>query len=213
VASWEHEPDRLSGEWVAYREVGDRFPTFWHPGSHRRPTEEPSARWHRQGEGYAQYCSLETDGAWAEFVRFEGIRTEDDRIEYRARLWQLWITETDIADLSTFDKIAACGLDPAIFVDDDHSACQALADELHAAGYRGLLSPSASFPGVTNITLFGARRELPGHPRLVPNYRPDVYVHVNLAADLSAPPEHVLRVTRYYGDPHLGYEEWKAANP
>jgi RES domain-containing protein len=179
----------------------------------RHPTPQPSARWHREGEGYAQYCSLETDGAWAELVRWEGIRAEADRREYRARLWQLWPEEKDIADLSMFDLIDACGLDPAIFVDDDHTGCQALANELRAAAYRGVLAPSASLPGVVNLTLFGVRRELYGRPADVNNLRPDLYVTVNLAADLSPPPDHILRVARYYGDPHLGYEAWLVSKP
>jgi RES domain-containing protein len=211
VASWAHEPTRLSERFTAFRQVADGFPPFWHPGSIRRPTPQPPARWHRQGEGYAQYCSLETDGCWSELVRWEAIRSEADRQEYRSKLWQLWPEETDIADLASFDTITACGLDPAIFVDDDRRPCQAIADELRAAGYRGLLSPSASLPGVTNLTLFDARRELFARPGSTPNIRPDLYVHVNLAADLSPPPAHILGIVRYYGDPHLGYEEWKAA--
>jgi RES domain-containing protein len=213
VASWAREPGRLSGVFPAFREVGEGYPPFWHPGSMRHPTPQPSARWHREGEGYAQYCSLETDGAWAELVRWEGIRAEADRREYRARLWQLWPEEKDIADLSMFDLIDACGLDPAIFVDDDHTGCQALANELRAAAYRGVLAPSASLPGVVNLTLFGVRRELYGRPADVNNLRPDLYVTVNLAADLSPPPDHILRVARYYGDPHLGYEAWLVSKP
>jgi RES domain-containing protein len=210
VASWEHEPPRRDGLFPAFREVVDGWPPLWRPGSKRHPSTQPSARWHREGEGYAQYCSLETDGAWAELIRWEHIRSEAERQAYRARLWQLWPQETDIADLSTFDQIEACGLEPAIFIDDDHAACQELGDELRAAGYRGVLAPSASLPGVVNLTLFGGRRELYGRPTEVPNLRPDVYVNVNLAADLSPPPDHILRVVRYYGDAHLGYEEWLA---
>ena len=40
-----------------------------------------------------------------------------------------------------------------------HEEAQALADELRAAGYRGLLSPSAALAGATNLTLFGPRYE------------------------------------------------------
>jgi hypothetical protein len=210
VASWAHEPDRLSRQFQAFREVGDGWPPFWHAGSARRPTVQPSARWHRQDEGFAQYCSLDTDGAWAELVRWEDIRSEADRLNHHAKLWQLWPDKTNIADLSSFDKIAACGLEPAMFIDDDHRPCQALADELRAAGYRGLLSPSASLPGVVNLTLFDTRRELYGRPGTTPNPRPDLYIPVNLAADLSPPPAHILDVVRCYGDPHLGYEQWKA---
>ena len=29
--------------------------------------------------------------------------------------------------------------------------------------------------------------------------------------DLSPPSAHILGIVRYYDDPHLGYEQWKAA--
>lgn len=211
MASWQRKPAELSGDWIAYRQVGEGFPAFWHPGSRYQPTEQPDARWHRRGESYVQYCSLSTDGCWAELVRYEGIRTEDARREQRVRLWQLWISETVIADLRDFDTIEGCGLDPAIFVDDVHASCQDLALELRENGYRGLLYPSAALPGVTNFALFGARRELFSAPGLVSNPRPDTYVTVNLAADLSAPPAAVMDATRLYGDAHLGYERWLAS--
>ncbi len=210
MASWRHDPAGLSGEWVAFRQAGAGYPPLWHPGSRYQPTPQPSARWHREEEAYAQYFSLETDGAWAELVRYEPIRTESERVEQRVRLWQFWITENAIADFESFDKIDSTGLDPEMFVRDDHEPCQALADELRDAGYRGLLAPSAALPGATNLTLFGARRELYRSDGWTPatNLRPDFYVVVNLAADAGAPPAHILAGTRYFGDPHLGYEAW-----
>jgi hypothetical protein len=211
MASWRHEPARLSGEWVAFRQAGAGYPPLWHPGSRYQPTPQPSARWHREEEGYAQYFSLETDGAWAELVRYEGIRTESDRVEQRVRLWQFWITESAIADFETFDKIEATGLDPAIFVSDDHEPCQALADELREGGYRGLLTPSAAPSGATNLTLFGPRRELYRSHGWTPaaNARPDLYVVLNLAADAGAPPVHIIEATRHFGDAHVGHDVWR----
>ena len=113
--------------------------------------------------------------------------------------------ETEIADLSTFDAYQGCGLDPGIAV-GDHRQSQALADELRAAGYRGLLSPSAALAGATNLTLFGERYErvmLGGLDRW-PNPRPDLFVPCSLVVD-GGPPVQLLQQTTFEGMPHPGY--------
>ena len=141
------------------------------------------------------------------------IRTEQQRLdgEYRVRLWQCRVQEREIADLSTFDEIAACGLDPARIVEDDHSYCQDLGDELRNVGYRGVLAPSAALPGVVNLSLFGYRREIDEFEMAgEPNRAPDIFIPVTLLADDAAPPPDVLRYTRYQGDPHLSLLEWLA---
>ena len=56
------------------------------------------------------------------------------------------------------DNYEACGLSPRIAV-GDHQEGQALADDLRAAGFRGLLSLSAALPGAVNLSLFGERYE------------------------------------------------------
>jgi hypothetical protein len=210
VASWRREPDRLATEWVAFRQVAKGYPPLWHPGSRTKPANQPLGRWNRQGEGYAQYLSLETDGAWAELVRFEGIRTEAQRLgaELRKRLWRCWVDETDIAELSSFAKIESAGLDAEMVVEDDYLRCHALADDLREAGYRGLLTPSAAAAEIVNLTLFGPRREVRSHQVRALERLPPFFVRVSLTADEAAPPEHVLDIVRHWGDPHLGYLEW-----
>jgi hypothetical protein len=186
---------------------------LWHPGSRRKPTDQPSGRWHRSGEGYAQYLSLETDGAWAELVRYEGIRTEAQRLaaDLRKRLWRCWVNETDIADLGSFDKIEGAGLDVEMFVEDDHGRCQRLANELGAAAYHGVLTPSAAAAEIANLTLFGPRREVRSHQLRALERIPPFFVRVSLTADEAAPPEHILDIVRHWDDPHLGYLDWGAA--
>jgi RES domain-containing protein len=212
VASWRRRPTTRAGTWTAYRQAAPAFPPLWHRGSQRQPTEQPEGRWHRGGQGLiVQYAALESDGAWAELVRYEGIRTEQQRVDadMTMRLWQLTIEETEIADLADFDTIEACGLDPAEVVAESHTYCQALADELRAEGFRGVLAPSAAYPGVTNLSLFGPRREIPAHElrgRVNPN--PGYWVPVNILGD-SPPPAHVLPYVRHEGDPHLAFEFWK----
>lgn len=210
MVSWQRDPEALIGSWTVYRQVGRGYPPLWHVGSQRRPTRQPSARWHDSDLGqFAQYFSFETDGAWAELVRWEHIRTEDERLSYQHKLWQCWIEESGIANLATFDLIEACGLDPRMFVDDDHASCRTLANELMAHGYRGLITPSAALGDVQNLTVFGSRRELVGRQHVGRNPRPDAYVVVSLAAE-GPPPAHVVDTARLYGDPHLRLEAWLA---
>lgn len=213
VASWRHEPAPRSETWVAYRQAPKAFPPLWVRGSESQPTEQPAGRWHKEGEGLiVQYASLDSDGAWAELVRYEGIRTEEQRLaaEIRVRLWQLTIDETDIADLSTFDLVEDCGLDPALIVAEDHDYCQTLAQELRDAGYRGVLAPSAAMPDVVNISLFGPRREVLARDlrRGQTNPKPGYFIPVQIQADDTAPPPDVLDYTRHHGDLHLGWERW-----
>ena len=112
-------------------------------GCRRATLRQESGRWHREGEALVQYLALSSDGAWAERVRYESIRTETRRLRERRSLWQLRVSADQIADLSTFDNWEACGLDPAIAV-GDHDDSQSLASELRRARFRGVLSPSAA---------------------------------------------------------------------
>jgi hypothetical protein len=123
---------------------------------------ERAGRWHAEGEGLEQYLALSSGGAWAELVRYDGIRTNERRFAEHRCLWQFRVAADGIADLSTFDNWEACGLDPAIAV-GDHAASQVLASELRRARYRGVLSPSAALDvaGAVNLTLFGGRVEHP----------------------------------------------------
>jgi hypothetical protein len=214
VASWRREPARLSRRWLAYRQVAGAWPALWHPGPPNSPTRQPSARWHERPAGQlAQYLSLAADGAWAELVRYENLRTDQDRLDFRRRLWACAVDEQAIAALGSFSEIEACGLDPARVVDDDQTGARALADELRAHGYRGLLSPSAALDGSVNLTLFGGRREIEHDAPILAragNPRPQEYLVVQLLADDAAAPPRLLRRTRRWGDRHLGLEAWQS---
>ena len=210
MASWRAEPRRLSGEWSCYRQASPDWPPLYHAAGEPAPSQV-SGRWHRQGEDYAQYLSLEPLGAWAELVRYDAIRTVARAHAYHRRLWLCFIREHELADLSTFDAYQECGLDPATAV-GDHAASQALADELRAAGYRGLLSPSAALAGATNLTLFGERYErvmLGGLDRWR-NPRPDLFVPCSLVVE-GGPPVELIQQTTFEGMPHPGYRMWMGA--
>jgi RES domain len=207
VASWRTEPPRVAGEWRAFRQVSPQWPPLYHAAGEPIPSQS-SGRWHRVGEGYAQYLSLEPLGAWSELVRFEGIRGTHRAEQYRRRLWLALVRERDIADLSDFALWEACGLDPALAV-GAHEPAQALAGELRAAGYRGLLSPSAALAGATNLTLFGPRFEkvLLGGLERWGNPAPDRWLPCSLVAE-GSPPAQLIVETTFRDMEHEGLVAW-----
>lgn len=210
VPSWRDEPRRLSGAWSAYRQTATDTAPLYHAAGEPTPSQR-AGRWHRQGEGYAQYLALEAPGAWCELIRFENIRANARAVEYSRKLWQIYVEEAEIADLSTFDHYEKCGLNPRLAV-AAHEPCQELADELREAGYRGLLSPSAALPGATNLTLFGTRyeKELRTRPEIWENPMPGVRLPCQLVAEAPPPAELVL-ATCFPGMVHDGYREYLRA--
>lgn len=209
MASWRTEPERVAGEWRAFRQVAPQWPPLYHAAGEPIPSQS-SGRWHRVGEDYAQYLSLEPLGAWAELVRFEGIRGASRAEQYRRRLWLVLVREHDVADLSSFERLAACGLDPRLAV-GEHEPAQALARELRDAGYRGLLAPSAALVGATNLTLFGPRFEkvLLGGLERWPNPAPGRWLPCSLVAE-GSPPAELLVETTFPDMEHEGYLRWFA---
>ncbi len=215
MPSWTSSPEAVAGRWVAYRHVESGVPPLWH-GAGDMTLRQESGRWHREGEALVQYLALSSDGAWAERVRHESLRTEDDRLADHRSLWQFRVSATRIADLSTFDKWDACGLDPQIAV-GDHGDSQALASELRAAGYRGVLSPSAALDaaGAVNLTLFGARvehhvvgRPLPDEPVGGPDAP---WLPAILLTDRGAPTPFAMRRVCYRTAEHRTLAEWRVA--
>lgn len=211
MASWRHEPARVAGAWSCFRQVSPEWPPLWHDAGEPRPSQE-SARWHRQGESYAQYLSLSAQGAWAELVRYEGIRDAAYASAQRRTLWQVFVRDDGIADLSDFDRWATCGLDPRDAV-AEHEAAQQLGDELRAAGYRGVLAPSAALPGATNLTLFGVRYEAVMAYDLERWSNPDadVWLPCTLVAEAAAPPAELVVKTCFLNAPHAAYRTYLAS--
>jgi hypothetical protein len=215
VPNWVAEPAAVAGRWIAYRHVAPGVPPLWH-GAGSTTLRQESGRWHREGESLVQYLALSSDGAWAERVRYESLRTETDRVEDRRSLWQLRVSADRIADLSTFEKWEACGLDPAVAV-GDHADSQALASELRRAGYRGVLAPSAALDvaGAVNLTLFGARVEHHVEGRPLPDEQvggPNApWLPAILLTDHGAPTPFAMERTCHRDGRHRTLSEWRAA--
>lgn len=215
MPSWAAEPAAVAGRWIAYRHVADGVPPLWR-GAGSTTLRQESGRWHREGESLVQYLALSSDGAWAEYVRYESIRMEARRRRAHRSLWQLRVCADRIADLSTFDKWEACGLDPAVAV-GDHADSQTLASELRRARYRGVLSPSAALDvaGAVNLTLFGERVEhhieggaLPDEPVGGANAP---WLPAVLLTDRGAPTPFAMARTCYRTERHRTLAEWRAS--
>ena len=214
MTPWRRPPERVSGEWIAYRHTDRRFPPLWY-GAGKATRRQESARWHEEGAGVAQYLALSINGAWAERCRYAHIRDDKRRLEDRRSLWQLQVIEHDIADLSTFEHYESCGLDPQLAV-GPHERCRPLAHALAQAGYRGVLSPSAAYdaPGAVNLTLFGERVEAITYgamPSASHNPRPDVFLATVLITDSGSPTEYAMRHTCYASEHHRQFAAFTQA--
>jgi RES domain-containing protein len=214
VASWRAKPRAVSREWTCFRQVSPEWPPLYHNAG--VPTaDQESGRWHREGEGYAQYLALAPLGAWAECARYYSLRSPEQAREMRRDMWLVFVRETRIADLSTFDRYDAGGLDPAIAV-EPHTVgrSQALADELRDAGFRGVLSPSAALPGVINLTLFGERYEKVLLTDAAAWRNPDVdaWLPCQRVAVQAPVPEELCTETVFKTKKHETYRAWMVAN-
>jgi hypothetical protein len=212
VASWARRPAAAAeGGWLAYRQMDAAWPPLWHGAGVGIP--QPAARWNTAGtddDNYAQYLACHPDGMWAELIRQVGLRGEDRRREIRRTVYRVRVQSDAIADLRDFARWEACGLDPAIAVADDHRRSRRLAGELRAAGFGGILAPSASLPDHVNLTLFGPRQEAPDDDTGTWP-RPALFCPTATVADRAAPPAGLEPRVRYRGLAHLGWERWKGA--
>jgi RES domain-containing protein len=164
-----------------------------------RPNTSPG-RWHDEDAGPTQYLALHPDGAWAELVRAEGLQEEADLALVRAPIWALRLDIAAIVDYSTFERAEEAGFPPDALIDDDYTRCQAEGAALRAAGYAGVLAPSAALPGCANATLFG--------PRVLTSWSRPTRLASEMAGCIVAigsPAPEVASITRHFGTPHAGF--------
>lgn len=162
-------------------------------------------RWHRIGDGPTQYLSLSTDGAWAELIRGEGLRTEDEVAMVSVSMWAVLVDQGIVADYSTFERAEQAGFDPAALVEEDYIRCQLEAARLREHGYAGVLAPSAALPDAVNLTLFG--------PRVASMWNRASLLASSIPATIitkGAPPPGLLNNVRHVGAVHAGLAEHQA---
>jgi hypothetical protein len=172
---------------IGFRHVDPRFPFLW------ESAEQPPGRWHDEGEGPVQYIAETPDGAWAEFLRHEGIGDSDDLAGVSRALWAIEIPRPP----RTRPDLPA---DTLVGGESSYPYCRAEARLMRALGERGLVTASAALlPGTPSgkrtdgglrpgpareervLVLFGTRRRLVGwaacaegrpRPDLLPRVRP-----------------------------------------
>lgn len=172
----------------------------------RVATNRRSGRWNIAGTGSVQYLCLDAQAPFAEKLRHEDLRTEEEAATYSVTLWELEINEGVIVDYSTFEKAEDAGFPPDALVDDDYERCQKEAQRLTSLGARGILSPSAALPGSVNLTLFGQRVEVRWGAK------------AGLASAVPAhelvtghPPEGLVQRVRLFGTDHPLLDEHRVA--
>lgn len=138
---------------VAFRYSSYDVPFWVRPNSR-------AGRWNSPGDPPTQYWSLTPDGAWAELVRFEDLRSESELDEVRIATWVCRLPSMRLIDLREPSACSQYGLDPRELTADDWSKCQIAGKEIRNDGARGLLAPSAALANTVNVTLFGPRRAI-----------------------------------------------------
>jgi hypothetical protein len=121
---------------IVYRHADPRSPFLWESAA------QSPARWHGPGEGPVQYFADTPDGAWAEFLRHEGITEESDLVNVRRALWAVEIPDKLPTD--------APRLAPPVLTGgtETYEACQQEARRLRTKGAKALCAPSAALlPG------------------------------------------------------------------
>jgi RES domain-containing protein len=124
-------------------------------------------RYHRAGGPGAWYASTTERGAWAELFRHH-TSTELSPFEVRRRIGRARVESLRVLDLTDPATREALSVTEADLTSDDLSRCQALGDAARAAGFEGMLAPSAALAGETTLVVFpsGMARLTEDHSRV-----------------------------------------------
>ena len=118
---------------ILFRHCDRRFPFLW------EAKDQPAARWHDAGEGPAQYFADTPSGAWAEFLRHEGITDAADLPGVERALWAVDVPVDVLA-------LATPKLPPAVLLGGTatYPQCRTEAQRLRKSGAQGIRATSAA---------------------------------------------------------------------
>lgn len=166
----------------------------WHHGSPTRGLldclliAKGDGRYHERGGPNTWYSSSTERGAWAEFLRHHE-SPDVSPFEVRRRVGRATVSALAILDLTVPDTRRAIGITEDDLRSDDLTRCQELANAARAAGFEGILAPSAALAGAQTLAVFvnflGKVREEHSRVRRPPVRMRDLLRHVRLpnAAD------------------------------
>ncbi|MBV8846225.1 MAG: RES domain-containing protein [Bryobacterales bacterium] len=142
---------------ILFRHADPRLPFLW------ENADQPRARWHGEGEGPVQYFADTPDGAWAEFIRHEGITGEAELMNVRRALWAV--------DVSGDWRAESPGLARQVLTGGiaSYEACRKEARRLRRRGATALRAPSAALldGGATGWKVDGGLRPAPKRDGIV----------------------------------------------
>lgn len=116
-----------------------------------------AGRWHCVGDPPTQYWSGSPDAAWAELIRSEELRLEEDLDLLRMPLWAGRFPLAEMVDLQEPAAMDSTGLTAEDLVGEDWAACQEAGSAMRRSR-SGVIAPSAALDGHASVTMFGARR-------------------------------------------------------
>jgi RES domain len=183
---------------VVYRQA-----TYGNP-LRTEPARQP-ARYHTEAEtSPTQYLCLHPLGPFAELIRVNSLRLAEQIRDVRGRTWALRLEQEELLEI-TFENAHELGVNPGDLIDDDHTGCQRLAQDLRSRGVPGIIVPSAALPGTQNVVLFG--------PRVGSPYLLEPLGSVDLPASITAHDGRsivsLLDRVRFRGDDHAALEAWR----
>lgn len=121
---------------ILFRCAPSGYPFLWEGEA------QPEGRWHRAGEGPAQYFADTPDGAWAEVVRHLEITDPIDLTGIRETVWAVEVPDDLELSRPRLDRATLTG------DRDSYAACQAEAERLRSQGATAIAAPSAALlPG------------------------------------------------------------------
>lgn len=175
---------------ILYRHADPRFPFLW------ESPDQPAARWHHAGEGPAHYLADTPDGAWAEFLRHEGITKDEELENVRRALWAVEVPDRIRPSSPELPEQILCG---GI---DSYEACRAEARRLRQLGILELIAPSAALvrggAGGWNVN-GGLRPAPPRDGSVIVLFGPRPHLVGWAAVSVGRPRASLLQRVRHFG--------------
>jgi RES domain-containing protein len=132
----------------------------------RRPDPPGENRWQHGDIVDALYLADSEACAWAEWYRHLAETGLPPLVALPRDLWHYQVTSLEVADLSNPARLARVGLPVPQPGRRSWPVFQAMGEELHRQGWRGLLAPSAARPVSQVLVVFLPQWTLPA--RVVP---------------------------------------------